>query len=128
MRSMQEKILEAVTAALEAPGLETVQAAKYANTGRLWVQSGFTTHAEVQYRFDSTSCTISMSGPAVDAAGLADQPPEYRVERFNTAGAVRVSWGALHYVDGQRISGLVDVAESVATHAYIAAAATQAGA
>lgn len=83
MISMQTKILAAIEAAVTDAGLDPVQRARYANTGTVHAQEGFVSLLVITYSFQSTYCSIGLSGPLAETAiitGLvADNPPEYRV-------------------------------------------------
>jgi hypothetical protein len=103
MGQMQDKILAELRQSAVDAGLEFAAQPQYANCGTAYILRGLDTVAELQYGFFDGWCSIDVHGPAVTAAGLADNPPRWRVVQ----GVI--SWHHLAYNDGARLRSLLGV-------------------
>lgn len=104
--SMQERILGALTDLAQRAGWQVSIQPRYANTGRVYVTgaNAFAVQVEASYHFDIDSCGLHFQGPAIEALGLQDSPPRYRYEHGG-----RLSYHALRYADGKRITAMLDL-------------------
>jgi hypothetical protein len=107
--SMQERILGALTDIGQQAGHQVSIQPQYANTGRIYYSAGtgLTVLAEAAYHFDPDSCGLYFTGPAIEASGLRDSPPQFRYEKF--VDGRRLSFYALRYTDGDRITAMLDL-------------------
>lgn len=113
MTTMQGKILDVIIGRIAAAGLDAVVQADYANTGLLMAQTAdFDTRWTLRYEFGRDRCSLYLSGPAVNALGLADNPPEYRWETgYSTDDEARVAYHSLPYTDGPRIRSMLGIVD-----------------
>lgn len=121
MRRMQDKMVSAIEQAVKSGAtptvVEVVLAPEYASTGHLFVHatvngaSNWSPGLVVRYGFQSTYCSIDLWGPGIDALGLVDSPPRYRVDRWAAVDAVgvKVRWHSLRYEDGDRIAEMLEI-------------------
>jgi hypothetical protein len=107
MGQMQDKIMTALRGLAEAAGLDFEDQPDVSNTGTVYVQRGFDTLAVLRYSFQQDYCTLQLSGRAVDAAGLADNPPAWRLEDKTLA------WHHLGYDAGTRLQEMLDLVRKV---------------
>ena len=107
--SMQERILGALTDLAQRAGWQVSIQPQYANTGRVYITAAdaFAVRVELSYHFDTDRCALHFEGPAIEALGLHDSPPQYRYEHSGHGG--RLSYHALRYADGERITAMLDL-------------------
>jgi hypothetical protein len=106
---MQQRILAALTDVGQRAGCQVAVQPQFANTGHVYVTAAttFTTLVEVAYHFDSESCRLLVRGPVIEALQLHDSPPQFRYE--HTGHGWQLSYHALRYADGQRITAMLDL-------------------
>jgi hypothetical protein len=124
--SMQDRILGTVTDIAQRAGWQVSVQPQFANTGRVYITAAntFTVQVELAYHFDTGSCGLHFHGPAIEALDLHDSPPQYR---FQCVWRGRVlSYHALRYADGDRITAMLDLLTRALTPAAVAAQAAPA--
>jgi hypothetical protein len=107
--SMQERILAALTEVGRRAGHQVNIQPEYANTGRVYytAKDGFALLVELSYQFHADNCLLHLQGPAIEALSLQDSPPQFRYER--APHGWRLSYYALRYADGDRITAMLDL-------------------
>lgn len=110
MRKMQEKMLAAFEDAAVRAELEAVVQYDWGNTGHVYFQRGFDTLLDLQFAFNQETCSLSLSGLLVERAGLADNPPEWRVHDRTPE---TVDYHSLKYNDGQRVKAMFDMLDDL---------------
>ena len=101
MESMQSRILRLIEVTLQDADLEVAQQTSFSNRGHVYGIRGLYNVVDICFEFDSTSCQISLDGPAIALANPEDNPPAYRVVK----GVV--AYHNLKYTDGARLEGLL---------------------
>jgi len=105
MQSMQKKILDKIEEIITAGGLEAVQRAQYANTGRITAMRDFETVWWVDYNFQDESLGLDFGGPATEAF-----QQEYDVRGFGAGPGVasRRTFGFhLRYEDSEKVANML---------------------
>jgi hypothetical protein len=107
--SMQDRILGTIAEIAQHAGWQVSIQPQYANTGRVYITAAntFTVQVELAYHFDTDSCGLHLQGPAIEALDLHDSSPQYRYQRA-WRGKV-LSYHALRYADGDRITAMLDL-------------------
>lgn len=109
MQSMQTRVLDAIDHELTAHGLDAVQRSQYANTGHVYGMNGLTTYVDIEYGFQDTYCTITITADRLE--GRADAAPTFRAG-IGSGGAPKANTVAflhLEYTNADRIAALMDI-------------------
>jgi len=107
--SMQERILGALTEVGQRAGCQVSIQPQFANTGRVYYTAGttFTTLVELSYDFQTDYCGLRFHGPAIEALGLHDSPPQFRYQ--HTVHGWQLGYHMLRYADGAGITAMLDL-------------------
>jgi hypothetical protein len=99
---MQTKVLKRFKAAVEEAGLDPVQNTAWANTGTVLAQDDdFNTRLKLVYDFQTSYCSLHLSGPSVEALSPTDSDSrDYRV-----MDPGKVSYYHLEYTNAPRLRG-----------------------
>jgi hypothetical protein len=121
--SMQDRILGTIADVAQRAGWQVSVQPQYANTGRVYITAAntFTVQVELAYHFDTDACGLHLQGPAIEALDLHDSPPQYRYQRASRGKVL--SYHALRYADGDRITAMLDLLTRALTPAAAAAQA-----
>jgi hypothetical protein len=64
---------------------------------------------ELSCRFATDYCQLQFHGPAIEALGLRDSSPKYRVRAHQPRQSVELLFSALRCADGERITAMLDL-------------------
>lgn len=96
--SMQDRILAALVEIGGRAGCQVNIQPEWANTGRMYITAAttFSTLVELSYQFNPDYCGLHLRGPAIEALGLQDSPPQFSYQHTTRGWAVGLPRPALH--------------------------------
>lgn len=108
MQSSQDRILDALAAAITARGFDPVKNAEWANTGHLLAMRGLAVNVAIAFDFQPLTFGLHVAPLHTTMDGtFEDSPPRYRFANN------KLSWHVLDYTDAPRITEMLALLDVV---------------